>query len=404
MRASQPLGEIADVVRGISFPKHAKSLEPRSGDVACLRTTNVQREVEWDDLWYVPSEHVKRAEQFVQAGDILISTANSYELVGKVALVSAVQRQATLGAFISLIRARPGVDPRFLYHQLAWGRTQSRIRETASTTTNISNVSTKQLAALELDVPSLDDQRRIVAELEKQFSRLDGAVANLQRSAANLLAYKQAAVREAIWGDRSAAPATEDLPRGWSLAALSELGELGRGKSKHRPRNDPKLYGGQYPFIQTGDVRRSAGEIREFTQTYSEFGLQQSRLWPAGTLCITIAANIAETGILAAPACFPDSVVGFVSADETLVRYVELFFRTIRAHLERFAHATAQKNINLSILERIQVPLPPASERERIVAEVDRRLSIAKEVEAEVRRSMQRASNLRQAALQDAFN
>ncbi len=86
-------------------------------------------------------------------------------------------------------------------------------------------------------------------------------------------------------------------------------------------------------------------------QTYSEFGLQQSRLWPAGTLCITIAANIAETSILAIPACFPDSVVGFVSEDEMLVRYVELFFRTIRANLERFAPATAQKNINLAVLE-----------------------------------------------------
>jgi len=144
--------------------------------------------------------------------------------------------------------------------------------------------------------------------------------------------------------------------------------------------------------------------IHEFTQTYSEFGLQQSRLWPAGTLCITIAANIAETGILAMPACFPDSVVGLVCDDAALVRYVELYFRTIRANLERFAPATAQKNINLSILERVQVPLPPASERERIVAEVERRLSIVREVEAEVDANLKRAQALRQAVLQRAFS
>jgi len=198
---SQPLGEIADIVRGISFPKDAKSLSPREGDVACLRTTNVQRDVEWDDLWFVPAEHVKRPEQFVQPGDILISTANSYELVGKVAPVTAVPKKATLGAFISLIRPRAGVDPRFLYHQLAWGRTQSRIRETASTTTNISNVSTKKLAALELDVPPLDEQRRIVAELEKQFSRLDEAVANLKRVKANVKRYKAAVLADAVEGE-----------------------------------------------------------------------------------------------------------------------------------------------------------------------------------------------------------
>ena len=125
MSEERPLGEIADIVRGISFPKDAKSLEPRPGDVACLRTTNVQRLVEWNDLWFVPSEHVKREEQYVRPGDILISTANSYQLVGKVALVTATPQPATLGAFISLIRPRSEVDSKFLYHQLAWGKTQS---------------------------------------------------------------------------------------------------------------------------------------------------------------------------------------------------------------------------------------------------------------------------------------
>jgi type I restriction enzyme S subunit len=99
-------------------------------------------------LWFVPEKYVRRPEQFVRSGDILVSTANSYELVGKVAPVVGVPHRATLGAFISLIRPGEGVLPKFLYHQLAWGRTQERIRETASTTTNISNVSTKKLAAI----------------------------------------------------------------------------------------------------------------------------------------------------------------------------------------------------------------------------------------------------------------
>ena len=128
------------------------------------------------------------------------------------------------------------------------------------------------------------------------------------------------------------------LPEGWVWSTMPQLGELNRGKSKHRPRDDPRLYGGPYPFIQTGDVRRSEGSITEHGQTYSELGLQQSRLWPAGTLCITIAANIAETGILKFPACFPDSVVGFAANGGVVTtQYVDYFIRTARDKLDWFA-------------------------------------------------------------------
>ncbi|MDB6066641.1 MAG: Type restriction-modification system, specificity subunit [Pedosphaera sp.] len=169
---------------------------------------------------------------------------------------------------------------------------------------------------------------------------------------------------------------TRDLPRGWRWATLPELGELSRGKSKQRPRNDPKLYGGPYPFIQTGDIRESGGKICRHTQTYSEAGLAQSRLWPRGTLCITIAANIGETGILTYPACFPDSVVGFRSeADPITVSFVELYFRIAKHDLERYAPATAQKNINVAILSKLPIPVPPPAEQQRIVAEIEKQFT-----------------------------
>jgi type I restriction enzyme S subunit len=111
------------------------------------------------------------------------------------------------------------------------------------------------------------------------------------------------------------------------------------------------LYGGPYPFIQTGDVRAAEGRLTSFSQTYSEAGLAQSRLWPRGTLCITIAANIAETAILDFDACFPDSIVGFTATPEYCnSRFIEFFIRTILADLAAFAPATAQKNINLETL------------------------------------------------------
>jgi type I restriction enzyme S subunit len=169
-----------------------------------------------------------------------------------------------------------------------------------------------------------------------------------------------------------------ELPPGWAWARFPELGIFGRGKSKHRPRNDPALFvDGQHRVIQTGDVARSGGLIRTHTSKYNDVGLAQSHKWPAGTLCITIAANIADSGLLTFDACFPDSVVGFVP-DPILgnAKYFEYFVRTAKANLLEFAPATAQKNINLEILESVLIPLPPLKEQQRIVARVDELMAL----------------------------
>ncbi len=121
------------------------------------------------------------------------------------------------------------------------------------------------------------------------------------------------------------------------------------------------------PFIQTGSISNCEDFIRKYAQTYNDFGIRQSKIWPAGTLCISIAANIAKTGILAFEACFPDSVVGLVPAPGINVYYLHLWMQNIQARLEAFAPATAQKNINLEILHSVVVPLPPSEEQDAIV-------------------------------------
>jgi type I restriction enzyme, S subunit len=169
------------------------------------------------------------------------------------------------------------------------------------------------------------------------------------------------------------------LPDGWKLLNLKEVCIIKRGKSKHRPRNEPALYGGKYPFIQTGDIRNASGNnITEYTQTYSELGFQQSKIWPKGTLCITIAANIGETAILGFDACFPDSVVGLLCNEKFLLnKYTNYFFISFKQKLEKLAPATAQKNINVDILEKVEIPLAPIIEQHKIVQEIESRLSVA---------------------------
>jgi type I restriction enzyme S subunit len=134
----------------------------------------------------------------------------------------------------------------------------------------------------------------------------------------------------------------------WTPQRLDQLGYLSRGRSRHRPRDAAHLYEGPYPFIQTGDVKHAGLYITSYEQTYSEAGLEQSRLWPAGTLCITIAANIADTAILGIDACFPGSVIGFIpdekKADARFVKY--LFDATIQRHVQQFTQGAAQDNLS----------------------------------------------------------
>lgn len=152
---------------------------------------------------------------------------------------------------------------------------------------------------------------------------------------------------------------------------LPELGEFGRGVSKHRPRNDPKLLGGEYPLIQTGEVANSELYITNYENTYSELGLKQSKMWKSGTLCITIAANIAKTAILTFDACFPDSVVGFNANTKTNNIFVHYWFSFFQAILEAQAPESAQKNINLKILSELKIIVPPIEKQNEFVAFVE---------------------------------
>ena len=152
------------------------------------------------------------------------------------------------------------------------------------------------------------------------------------------------------------------------LNTLDQLGYLSRGRSRHRPRDAAHLYGGPYPFIQTGDVKHAGLYITSYGQSYSEAGLAQSRLWNAGTLCITIAANIADTAILTFDACFPDSVIGFVPdeerADARFIKY--LFDALLQKRYQKFTQGAAQENLSQEKLLSLQFPVPSIEVQHRI--------------------------------------
>jgi type I restriction enzyme S subunit len=158
----------------------------------------------------------------------------------------------------------------------------------------------------------------------------------------------------------------------WVEKSLDELGTVSRGRSRHRPRDAAHLYGGPFPFIQTGDVKHAGLYLRKYDQTYSDAGLAQSRLWPVGTLCITIAANIADTAILGIDACFPDSVIGFIAdekqADARFVKY--LFDALLKTRYRTFSQGVAQDNLSQEKLLSLKLTVPGEVKDQQRVADI----------------------------------
>ncbi|WP_062810867.1 restriction endonuclease subunit S [Alcanivorax sp. NBRC 102028] len=276
-----------------------------------------------------------------------------YGSVGKTAIVKG--EVSTNQAILGIKPITKQLDLGYLRY---WLRSQQYIFDRDAKGVTQKNLSAGYVRGLKIPLPPLSEQKRIATILDKA-----NAIRRKRQQATQLAEEFLRAVFLDMFGD----PVTN--PKGWEIAKLSDVGTLDRGKSKHRPRNDPALLGGDYPLIQTGDVANSKGYIKKYKSTYSELGLEQSRLWPAGTLCITIAANIAKTGVLTFDACFPDSVVGFTPNHKATVEYVQHWLGFLQKTLEASAPESAQKNINLAILRNLDIPLPEI-EKQRAFSEL----------------------------------
>lgn len=248
------------------------------------------------------------------------------------------------------------------------------------------------MKGISIPIAPLPEQIRILAKLEQLLTGLDKGIEYLKTAQQQLKTYRQAVLKWAFEGN-------------WEIKPLGKVAIVKRGKSKHRPRNAPELFGGKYPFIQTGDVRAANGRVvKEYRETYSEFGLQQSKLWPKGTLCLTIAANIADTAFLGFDACFPDSVVGITSDPNVLILdYVNFYIQKIKQEIEGKASATAQKNINVEFLEALEIPIPSPIQQLKIVQNIESRLSVCDKIEETIANGLQQAEALRLSIIKKAF-
>lgn len=172
----------------------------------------------------------------------------------------------------------------------------------------------------------------------------------------------------------------------WRKVTLDQMGHISRGRSRHRPRNDARLFGGPYPLIQTGDIGSAGLYVTEYHQTYNEDGLAQSKLWEKDTLCITIAANIADTALLAFPACFPDSIMGFTSFNDVAnVKFVKYCFDVLQRDCQQISQGAAQDNLSWEKLSTILFPCPPIETQNKIATILSRYDSLIENYQKQIK-------------------
>lgn len=281
----------------------------------------------------------------VRSGDVLLTIVGT---VGRSAVVPEESEKFTLQRSVAVLKNKKEiVSSRFLMYFLQ-SKVQLLINESRGVAQKGIYLGT--LGEIPISLPeSIAEQERIVKLLDNAND-----LRQKRKETIKLLNEYSKSIFLEMFGD----PLSN--PKQWNLKKFGTLGKLDRGVSKHRPRNAPELLGGKHPLIQTGDVANSDIFISTYKSTYSDLGLEQSKKWPKGTLCITIAANIAKTGILEFDACFPDSVVGFVpNTNLTNNIFIHFWMSFLQEMIEKNAPKAAQRNINLKILKELDVMLPP---------------------------------------------
>jgi type I restriction enzyme, S subunit len=336
------IGDFCETGSGSTPPRDQMARYFDGGTIPWVKSGELR-----ESIIHATEEHVTEAAlketsvKLVPANALLVAMYGA--TVGRLGILGV---QATTNQAVCHIVPDPKkADVRYLFRVLETKVSEMLQRTVGGAQPNINQGIVRDLR---VPLPPLEEQRRIAAILDQAET--------LRTQRRQALAHLDT-LTQSLFLDMFGDPVVN--PKGLPVVKFGDVGTLDRGISKHRPRNAPELLGGDHPLVQTGEVSNCDGYIRSYTHTYSDIGLRQSKIWPAGTLCITIAANIAKTGILTFDACFPDSVVGFRADDPATVEYVRVWLSFLQKALEDSAPESAQKNINLAILRGLNIPLPP---------------------------------------------
>lgn len=440
---------LGDVVAAMKNGIYKPASEYADDGMPCLRMYNIDAgAIVWRDIKRMTVSPKEYADYGLHEGDLLVNRVNSRELVGKAAVIPASLEPSVFES--KNIRVRLDTSkalPKFINYQL-FARGSTHFANNAQQVVGMASISQGQLADFPIVLTTLDDQSRIVAEIEKQFSRLDEAVANLQRVKANLKRYKAAILKAAVegrlveteaslarregrsyetgeellqqilgerrsrWNGRGtfkepAAPIGYggSLPEGWAWSSIDQLADVGTGATPSR-RDSAFWTAGDVPWVTSAVV--NAEQVSEASEFVTQRALAETNLtlYPPGTLLLAMYGEGRTRGKCAElriPATTNQALAAIQAADE-IRGYIRHFLALNYEEMRKVASGGVQPNLNLSLVRAVRVPFPPLAEQVRITAEIDRHLSIIREVEAEVETNLQRAQSLRQSILTKAFS
>ncbi|OHQ28208.1 hypothetical protein HMPREF2551_03780 [Neisseria sp. HMSC066H01] len=228
-------------------------------------------------------------------------------------------------------------------------------------------------------IPPLSEQQKIAQFLDDKTAKIDQAVDLTEKQIALLKEHKQILIQNAVTRGLNPDVPLKDsgvewigkVPEPWEVKQIKYLTKIYRGKFGHRPRNDPALYDGIYPFVQTGDVARANKYITNYTQTLNDKGIKVSQLFPQGALLMAIAANIGDVAILDFEAYAPDSIVGFTPNKEISLKFLYYCFITLAEELKRSAIQNTQANLNIERIGSIKSVYPNIEEQCQITNYLD---------------------------------
>jgi type I restriction enzyme, S subunit len=416
-----------------------------------LSARNVENgRIVFDEFRYIskPAFEQENARTRVSPGDVLLTIVGT---IGRAAVVPYGVPQFSLQRSVAVLTPRPVLLSKYLCYQLQAPDVQRYFDKNARGTAQ-KGVYLKTLGATPILVPPVLEQEAVVAEIEKQFSRLDEAVANLQCVKANLKRYKAAVLKAAVegrlveteaslarregrtyetgeqllervletrrtnWAGRGkykppAPLASDDLPEvpdGWTWATTDHLTLLVTSGS----RGWGDFYADEgVLFIRAQDIKTDKLNRTDIARVNVSVDAEGTRSSVSkGDILVTITgANVTKSALV------PElGEVAFVSQHVALLKLclpdtAEFVFSWIvssangRKTLEKWAYGAGKPGLNLEQVRALPIALPPLVEQSRIVAELDRQLSILYDVEAEVDSNLRRAQTLRGAILSKSF-
>lgn len=334
--------------------------------------------IQWDKCQHVNLFRYDESPEIkLQVGDVIISKDGT---IGRVAFIDRLPGPTTINSTMMLIRlaSRSDLEPHYVFYSLQGEEFKKLVSERVSGS-GVPHLFQADMKELVISKPEINEQRKIA----KILSTVDNLIEKTQALIDKYQSIKQGMMHDLFTrgADENGQlrPSYEEaphlykeselgwIPKEWDVKRLEDVSSVDRGKFGHRPRNDPRFYGGEYPFIQTGDVTGNVGGVlTQFSQTLNDRGVAVSREFPEGSIAVTIAANIADTTILGMPMFFPDSLVGVVVNKGCNIRFIELCIRRTKRTLDALAPQSAQKNINLEDLRPLKIPFPDSLEQSRI--------------------------------------